>query len=784
MENPSEPTKQQSTMGESPTHPFEPVLGQASELESTFNDTLDNVVEIVGSRPTSSIYLVDEENGELVLGMQRGVLETTAGRRGRTRMDESWEGLAAKQGEPQLIQDLRADSMLPQWSKDTGLFRSAMVVPIRSQGQVIGVISVLDLAPSAFGSESLKRLSEVGKLLEISIENVILKRLQAKAQTLSNAILNSMAEGIVVIDDENRIIMMNPVMESLLDRSLEKAIGSDADSVLPIKKRDRETFLKKVRAGGTAPPIKLTLKDRTLDVNVRSIAGDQGQRIGTVLAWHDITELAKVDQIKTEFISIVSHELRTPLTSIKGYVDLVLDGDAGEINELQQEFLEVVQQDTNRLAALISDLLDVSRIESGKLTLQLQILEIGELIARVVASLRTQLSEREMHVEVDSGPVPITFKGDEDRLTQVLTNLLGNAIKFSPPRAGISVVARKKGGYLQIDVSDNGPGISKEDMGRLFTKFFRADNAATKETGGTGLGLSIAKSLVELHGGRIWAESELGKGSTFRFTLRLDSSQRSRKSQPTVDGAPHILVVDDDHNVARLVQRHLEKAGYKVSLAHTGQEAQKKAVRHLPALITLDILLPDMNGFEVLETLKENPRTEKIPVIVLSIVQGEDKALRLGAVDYVIKPFSEERLLESVAKVLAEKQVKRVLVADDEPSIVRLLQSILAKRGYDSIVAVDGAEAIDKARQENPDLILLDIKMPRVDGITVLRTLKKDSATQHIPIVMITGSPSRIEQYWSHGVTLGAEDLFAKPLDLDKLIERINQLVRPEPAVR
>ncbi|MBI2856250.1 MAG: GAF domain-containing protein [Chloroflexi bacterium] len=216
--------------------------------------------------------------------MQRGVLETAEGRRGRTKIDESWVGLAARQGEPRLIQDLSADPTSSQGSRDTGLFRSAMVVPLRSQGQVIGVISVLDLAPSAFGSESLRRLLEVGKLLEISIENVVLKRLQAKAQTLSNAILNSLADGVVVIDDENRIAMMNPVMEDLLDRTVDGTLGSDADSVLPIKRRDREVFLKEVQADGTPPPIKVTLKDRTLDINVRSIAGDQGQAIGTVLA--------------------------------------------------------------------------------------------------------------------------------------------------------------------------------------------------------------------------------------------------------------------------------------------------------------------------------------------------------------------------------------------------------------------------------------------------------------------------------------------------------------------
>ncbi|MDA0988830.1 MAG: ATP-binding protein [Chloroflexi bacterium] len=325
--------------------------------------------------------------------------------------------------------------------------------------------------------------------------------------------------------------------------------------------------------------------------------------------------------------------------------------------EFFRSLLEVVQQDTNRLAALIEDMLNISRIESGIMTLQLQPMTILELTESVTASLRTVISDRGMEIDIDAGTDPISFSGDRDRLTQVLTNLLDNAIKFSPIGSRVGVTARKKGRYLQVDVSDNEAGISREDLGGLFTKFFRADNAATRETGGTGLGLVITKSLVELHGGRIWAESELGKGTTFSFTLRLDPSQGKRKKPSAVDGASHILVVEDDHNVALLVQRHLEKAGYKVSVAHTGQDARAMALVHIPSLITLDIHLPDIDGFEVLESLKENPRTERIPVIVLSIAQSEDKALLMGATDYITKPFSEEKLIESVGKALAKGQM-------------------------------------------------------------------------------------------------------------------------------
>ena len=276
--------------------------------------------------------------------------------------------------------------------------------------------------------------------------------------------------------------------------------------------------------------------------------------------------------------------------------------------------------------------------------------------------------------------------------------------------------------------------------------------------------------------------SEVGSGACFSFTRPLAPRDGDSTARGKDGGGLHILVVEDDRNVARLIRRHLERAGYSVSVAYTGEDAWLKALQQRPRLITLDIILPDMSGFDVLERLKGDKRTEEIPVVVLSIVQGEDRALRLGAVSCLIKPFSEQELVENIGRALGQRPVGRVLVADDEPGIVRLLTRVLARCGYEAIVANHGAEALALARQEMPDLILLDIKMPHVDGITVMRRLKRDSATRDIPIMVMTGSSSAIQEYWSKGVGLNVEDMFTKPLDLDRLIQRIDELTSSHAA--
>jgi len=594
------------------------------------------------------------------------------------------------------------------------------------------------------------------------------------------AILSSLAEGIVVRDTGNRIILMNLAAEQMLGLRIEDVLGEEADNYLVVKKKDIEEVERKEAVGEVVAPLIRKGGDKVLSINVRIIKTADGQRLGAVCAIRDITELAKVDQMKTEFVSMVSHELRTPLTSIKGYVDLVVDGKAGEINETQREFLGIVQSNTDRLVALINDLLDVSRIESGKIHLNITVVPIDGLIREVATSLRNQIEEKKLSLELAIPREPIKVRGDCARISQVLTNLLSNAYKFTPEGGKISVCAKATDGRVQVDVTDTGIGISDQDQKKLFTKFFRADSTITREVGGTGLGLNIAKSIVEMHGGKIWVESEVGKGSTFSFTLPAAVSIERPRVHPeglADTRRKKILVVDDEPDVAYLVRVYLEKSGYQAIVATSGWEALEKASQERPDLITLDIILPDLDGFTVLERLKAEPTTASIPVVVLTIVQDRDRAIRLGAVEYLTKPIDEAQLLDCVRRILTKSTKKKILVADDDPEILQLLDTALRQNGYETILCPDGAVAVVQLSKEHPALVLLDIKMPKVDGYGVLQILKANEETRDIPVIVMTGVESEIEEGRGKVLTLSARQFITKPFSLDYLVGEIQKLI-------
>jgi PAS domain S-box-containing protein len=492
-------------------------VSQSLDLDEILNDTLDKTLEVLEIE-AGCILIVDEKADGLTLIAHRGISEQFAKTLSSRKIGEGASGRVAQSGEPLILEDIPSDQRASVAAKREGLMSFA-AVPLKSKAKVLGVLDLATRGQYRFTSQDIDLLTSIGSEIGVAIENAELYDSILRYKNQLRAVVRSMAEGIVVTDSENRITRMNPAAQELVGFKLEDVLGEDADSSLAVERKDIEEIEREEASGEVVAPLTRQVGDRVLSINVRPIETDDAQRLGTVYAIRDITELAKVDQMKTEFVSMVSHELRTPLTSIKGYLDLVLDGEAGEINEMQREFLGVVQSNTDRLVVLINDLLDISRIESGRLQLSIAVLPINQIIEEVVASLRTQIEEKRLSLELNLPEELARVKGDRDRVIQVLTNLLSNAYKFTPEGGRITVSARRTDGQVQVDVADTGIGISPRDQQKLFTKFFRADSSMTREAGGTGLGLTIAKSIVEMHGGRIWFGSEVGKGSTFSFTL-------------------------------------------------------------------------------------------------------------------------------------------------------------------------------------------------------------------------------------------------------------------------
>jgi len=402
-------------------------------------------------------------------------------------------------------------------------------------------------------------------------------------------------------------------------------------------------------------------------------------------------------------------------------------------------------------------------------------------VAQVVTSMETRAEANgiTLHSELPGG-LPMV-RADPDRVAQILNNLVGNACQYTPIGGEVVVSAHTEDGLLHVTVRDTGIGISPEDQEKVFDRFFRADSPEVQGTAGTGLGLPIVRSLVEMQGGDIWVESELGEGSAFTFTLPLEELGESRVGQATPERedrgeSPRLLVIEDDLHVAKLIQFQLSDEGREVLVAQRADEALALAREERPDLITLDVMLPDANGFGLLETLKSDPQTRDIPVIIVSVVPDEGEGLRLGAAAYVAKPIDKEKLLDAVRSVLVGGS-STILVADDDRDTLSLLSDLLGANGYAVQTVTRGCEVMTAARATEPSLILLDVRLPDLDGYAVLEQLKRDPELADVPVIVMTASEVISDAQRQKVLALGADHLMANSFSVEELVERVKNAV-------
>jgi CheY-like chemotaxis protein len=408
------------------------------------------------------------------------------------------------------------------------------------------------------------------------------------------------------------------------------------------------------------------------------------------------------------------------------------------------------------LLQLINDILDLSKIEAGHMELSLSPVDAGSLVrdARNMVGTLAEKKGLTLEVEVEERLPPLS--ADASKFKQILYNLLSNAIKFTPQggriRASVRQTLRPDGAgdgkWIEVAVSDTGIGLKPEDQERIFGAFEQVDSTYNRQQEGTGLGLALTRKFVELHGGRIWVESALGKGSVFRFVLPLGTHPGTVPSKALVNGSgaevagdgPLVLVVEDDQQAWQLLAHHLSEAGYRVTRAPDGEQAVEMARRLKPHAITLDILLPDQDGLKVLTRLKGDPETRGVPVIVISISDNRELGISLGAVDWLVKPANQADLLAAVHGAIAagDPGTRTVLVVDDEPPTVELLTDMLTTQGFRVLTALDGRRGIAIARAQRPDLIVLDLVMPELTGFDVVRELRQLPETRDIRILIFS----------------------------------------------
>jgi signal transduction histidine kinase/DNA-binding response OmpR family regulator len=451
-------------------------------------------------------------------------------------------------------------------------------------------------------------------------------------------------------------------------------------------------------------------------------------------------ELARASQAKSEFLARMSHDLRTPLNAVIGFADLLLTRQAGSLNDKQERYLGHVANAGRHLLDLINDILDLTRVEAGRLEIHPEPCQVPLILEETLALFRTQAQTKRITLAVEIGSSLGALMADRIRLQQVVHNLLSNAVKFTPEGGLVTVTARQIGLELELAVRDTGIGIPPEDHRRIF-EAYEQTGAAEGRQKGTGLGLAITKRLVELHGGSIRVESVPGQGST--FILRLPGASPTGESSEATDASrPLVLVIEDDLRAAELIRAHLSEGGYRVVLVASGHAGLGAAKRLNPHAITLDLSLPDMDGWQVLHRLKSDPETQPIPVLIVSAREKGQLGLSLGAVDWLTKPVDAERLLGALQRCRelgAPKRALRILVVDDEPGVLEGLETLLRKEGHKVLTAQDGAAALRVAEAERPDIILLDLHLPGLSGFEVVSRLRQIPELAEVPVVAFSG---------------------------------------------
>ncbi|QWV95162.1 response regulator [Geomonas oryzisoli] len=499
--------------------------------------------------------------------------------------------------------------------------------------------------------------------------------------------------------------------------------------------------------------------------------------------------LEEATRLKSEFLSNMSHELRTPLNSVLALSRVLAVQGAQRLSEEERGYLGIIEKNGKHLLSLINDILDLAKIESGRLDLFMESVEPAKVAAEVVDSLAVLAREKGVALSlVVPEPLP-PMRIDVKKLRQMLQNLVGNAVKFTS-EGSVTVRLTVQAQEIVFEVADTGIGIAPRYLESIFHEFRQADGSTSRSYEGTGLGLAIVKKSALLLGGDVGVTSEVGKGSVFTLRLPLDCAGGEAVREPAPEAVPvqawqapqpqvrSVLVVDDDQEAVSLITAHLAQAGFDTLSALNGPDALRLARAHRPFAITLDIMMPEMDGWEVMRALKEHPETADIPVMIISLSEDRATGVALGAVGVISKPVGKEQLMDAFAR-LTGAGCRLVLVVDDAEYDRFFLASLFKEQGLDVLLAESGPEALELAVTDHPDLITLDLLMPGMDGAAVLDRLRSNSSTADIPVVVITSkelSHSELERLSSGVSAVISKNGLERRAVLDELVRSLNRL--------
>ncbi len=597
-----------------------------------------------------------------------------------------------------------------------------------------------------------------------------------QANAYLTAIIDNLADGLLVTDTEGKIARLNLALLPMFGIIKTDAIGQDCKTVFGSEignlvaqtiKQPQEVFAAEInltnnRSGKAVATAILK--------NSQSSENQSYNCIGSVILLRDITAEKEIDRMKTDFISTVSHELRTPLTSVIGFAKLIQKKLEEGIFPLIQseerktqktirqvtENMNIIVSEGERLTSLINDVLDIAKMEAGKVDWQMQAVSVPDLVERAFAATSSLFEQNGLEPIQDIQDGLPQVMGDSDRLLQVLINLISNAVKFTD-KGSITCRAIQRHEEIIVSLIDTGVGIAPDDQQKVFEKFKQVGDTLTDKPKGTGLGLPISKQIVEHHGGKIWVESQLGIGSNFSFALPIASTHLTdiakinidilvrqlkqsiiQTASNTADDRKKILVVDDDTHIRNLLRQQLEAQNYQVNEAIDGVDAISQVKQEKPDLIILDVMMPQINGFDVAAVLKNDPQSMGIPIIILSIVEDKQRGYRLGIDRYLKKPINAEELLKDIDVLLSQgTSKKKVLVVDENASNLKTLSEVLQAKGYSVVEASTGPECIEKALALKPDMIIVDSVF--LEQHNLVKTLRFEKGMENVFFVLADG---------------------------------------------
>lgn len=667
----------------------------------------------------------------------------------------------------------------------------SLALPLLAGGRLIGVLQVAGAPGQLLNAAQRDLLSALAERLAGAIDYAQIANVTRSEQERTRALVDASNDAIVMLDSRGAATMINRRAKYFFGLAERDVIGRSPDQLRAMFQlifEDSAAFdtwltplLTSIDERAVIELRVVRAEPRLLQCFTAPVLDSQDRLLGRLLVFRDITREREVEQMKTDFVSIVSHELRTPLTSIRGALQLVLGrsalvaGHDPALPPRTRELLDISLKNSERLIRLINDILDISKIEQGSIQLRRVALDPADLCRAAAQEVAAFAGGRDISIDVRVDPELPPVNADRDRALQVLANLLSNAIKFSDPGQRVELTTRLDTAAVAFAVRDFGRGIAPEDHQRIFDKFHQIDSSLTRDVGGTGLGLAICRALVEEHGGQIWVESILGKGATFAFTLPLAAGNAPVVPLSPASDQPTVLVVDDSAPMRQAIRGMLENAGYVVAEADGGAAALQLARLLQPQLITLDVMLPDLDGFDVIQVLRNDPLTRELPVLFVSATSERERALALGGSGFITKPFTSDDLISQVRLLLAPRQ-RRVLVVDDDYHVRPTLARLLQRGGFQVAEAADGWTGLQLIEREPPDLVLLDIRMPDIDGYEVLRRLKQNPAHQHIPVVILTASDLG-DSAQQRALALGAVRFLEKPIASGDLLAEIERIL-------